>query len=173
VQTGRLQDQVALTFRSSAGKAWTIEQEAQLDRQEEWTSLLGSQPVNGRQGWRSGRLRFGEAWRPVPRLSLRLGAIGRLRERIAAGSRYQVYQLIPGVQWLPGDRSRLDLQITRTWVNGPSGKLLGLERAGWEGRGSLGVRLRRWLDVSLVSDFSAPTAGTSRVNGRAEVKAIF
>jgi hypothetical protein len=50
---------------------------------------------------------------------------------------------------------------------------LGLERSGWEGRGSLGLRLRRWLEASLIADLHAPDRSATRVNGRAEMKAFF
>jgi hypothetical protein len=172
-QTQRLNDAFSVALRSSPGKRWTLEQEAQIDREEEKTRLLGSNPTSGRQGWHSGRLRLSESWRPGIGWVFRLGSIGRVRDRLPGGHRYQVIQMIPGIQWLPRERSRIDMQVTRTWVEGPSGRILGLEQPGWDGRGSFGIRLRRWLDASAVVDFHAPENGTKRTSGQAEMKAYF
>ncbi len=172
-QTGRMRDQVSLTLRSTPWTGWTLEQEAQVEREEERDRLLGGRSAEGKLGWRSARLRLGETWRPGPSWTLRFGTIGRVRERIPTAARYEIYSVVPGAQWLPRTRSRLDLQLTRTWVRGPATRLLGLERSGWEGRGSLGLRLRRWLEASLIADLRAPDRSTTRVNGRAEMKAFF
>jgi hypothetical protein len=172
-QVRRVRDFYSLSLRSTATRKLTLEQEIQAERDEETDRLLGTGALAGTSGWRSVRFRQSEIWRPGAALTLRVGSTERLRDRSPGETRYEVYQVVEGVQWLPRDRARVDLQATRTWVRGPSARLLGLERAGWDGRATLGVQLRRWLDASVVADLHLPDEGAQRVSARAEMKAFF
>jgi len=173
VQTGRAKDLIGLTLRSLPAKGWTIEQEAELARELERSRLLSGGSSAGSLGWDSRRLRLGCWWRPRGGWVLRLAAAGRLRERIPTKSRYTITQATPGLQWLPRESVRFDMQATRTWVEGPRANLLGLEKEGWEARGSAGLKLRRSLDLSVILNLAAPEGVRSRADVRAEMKAYF
>ena len=173
VQSRHERDLPQLTLRSTPTQAWTLEQEIQTDREIEQTRLQASGAPFASSGWRSARLRLGGWWRPAKGWTARMGLIGRARTRVGPDDRYDVLQVLPGVQWVGSGRKRLDLQATRTWVRGPEENLLGLERTGWEARGSLSLRLHRFLDATAIWEMRAPDQGRRLTSSRAEIRAVF
>jgi hypothetical protein len=172
VQSDRERDLAQLTLRSTPTRAWTLEQEVQGDRDVERTRFT-SGAAAGASGWRSARIRFGGWFRPREGWTTRLGLIGRRRTRVETGGHYEVTQLVPGFQWVGPKRTRVDLQATRSWVSGPGGQPLGLERGGWEGRGSLALRLHTYLDATAIWEIKAPDTGARQTTARAEVRSVF
>ncbi|MFB3909135.1 MAG: hypothetical protein ACE15D_12110 [Candidatus Eisenbacteria bacterium] len=168
-------DLAALQLRSTPREGWTLEQEVQIDRDLQFARWLDSpSSPETAYGWRSAQLRLSAAWRAGKAWTLRAGTIGRTRHHASAeGDRVRIVQILPGVQWIPRERMRLDLQAKRTWHDGPRARVLGLERAGWEARGTLAVRLRSSLDASLLLDWDDPDGAPSRTNARMELRASF
>ncbi len=152
---------------------WSTEQELQLEHDEEITKLTGGSGAEGSIGWRSVFMRLGAWWRPNRNWTLRLGLTGRNRERIPIGQSYKIAQLTPGLQWVPRTRTRIDLRVTRTVVDGPETVLLGLEKQGWVARWNVSVRLHESLDASVIGDFVSPDGSASRASTRAELRALF
>ncbi len=176
VQSLSLVDLVAATFRSNPTTRWTLEQEVQIDRDIQETRIFGASGSGGSQGtegWNSSHLRLSEWYRPFTGWTLRLGALGRLRDRASGTERYRVYQAIPGVQWIAGKGTRIDVQGTRTWVTGPSTTFYGLETRGWEGRGNIAVRLRASLDATATWTLSTTQSGRTLNSMQAELRATF
>lgn len=169
----RERDIASLTFRSTPRDRVTLEQEAAYERDEERTRLLGSVERAGRSGWRSARARTGASYAPTERWTFRAFASYRHRDRIGADAAFSVVQLVPGAQWTPREGVRVDLQVTRTWVSGPAGTFLGLEKQGWETRATSGLRLVRFLDASASIVNVAPDGAAARTDGRMEVRAYF
>jgi len=176
VQSRTSSDLIAATLRSNPDPAWTFEQELQIDRDEEITRLLngaGGAGSIGSNGWNSSQLRLGGWFRPSGQWTLRFGALGRLRDRLPGSQRYRIYQAAPGVQWLAAKGTRIDVEATHTWVEGPTGAYHGLETAGWEARGNLAIRLRSFLDATAVWNLLTTTNGAQRSSMRAELRATF
>lgn len=173
VQTERLRDFVSVTLRSLPASGWSTEQEFQFENDEEVTKLTSGSGGSGSIGWRSLYLRLGGWWRPNKSWTVRLGVTGRDRERIGTGQAYNIAQIAPGLQWVPRARTRIDLRLTRTLVDGPKTVLLGLEKQGWEARWNVSVRLHGSLDASIVGDFVSPDGAASRASTRAELRALF
>ena len=173
VQTDRLRDLQALAVRSRPSRAWTLEQEIQHDADEERTRLETGSVSSGAIGWDSLRGRL-TAWFHAPGgWTIRNAVIWRVRERIPTSQRYEVRQLTPGLQWVPAAGTRIDVQATRTWVAGPGGTLLGLERDGWEARANASVRLRESLDATALIELVDPDRAAPRTSGRLELRAGF
>jgi hypothetical protein len=173
VQTARRKDLYSLTLRSLPKSGWTLEQEIEFDQDKEETSLLSRESSFGAVGWRSLRIGMGAWWRPVQAWTLRINLADRLRERIPSQQQFAVIQLSPALQWVPRSRTRVDLRATRTWINGASERILGLETPGWEGRGNFSIRLHGSLDATLITEFRAPDGSKSRTSARAELRALF
>jgi hypothetical protein len=172
VQSDRDRDLAQLTLRSTPARAWTLEQEVQRDRDIERTEFTAGAAA-GSVGWRSNRVRLGGWFRPGEAWTTRLGWIQRWRTRVETDESYDVAQLTPGVQWVGPKRTRVDVQATRSWVSGPSGTPLGLERAGWEARGSLAVKIHTYVDATAIWEMKNPQRGTRQTTARAEVRAVF
>jgi hypothetical protein len=161
-----------VTLRSTPTRAWTLEQELQRDRDVEETQFTDGSAA-GSSGWRSMRVRLGAWFGSRERWTVRMGAIGRWRTRVETGADYSIAQLVPGIQWIGPKRSRVDAQATRTWTEGPEGTPLGLERPGWESRGSVAVKLHTYLDVTAVWEMKVPDEGARQTTARTEVRAVF
>lgn len=172
VQSDRERDLLQLTLRSTPSSAWTLEEEVSRDRDAEKTRFT-SGTASGTSGWTSSRLRLGGWFGRRDRWTARLGFVARWRTRIETETDYRVLQATPGWQWVGPRKTRLDMQATRTWVHGPKGVLLGLERAGWEARGSLSLKLHASLDASAVWSLKFPDTGAHQTSTRAELRAIF
>jgi hypothetical protein len=172
LQSNRERDLLQLMLRSTPSGAWTLEEEVSRDRDVEKTRFtVGT--ASGASGWTSSRVRLGGWFGHRDRWTTRLGFIARWRTRVETGAGYRVLQATPGLQWIGPHKTRLDMQATRSWVAGPSGTLLGLEKAGWEARGSLALRLHANLDASAVWNLKFPDRGARQTSTRAELRAIF
>lgn len=176
VQSEAIRDLVAATLRSNPTPKWTIEQEVQIDRDIQKTHIVGQTGATGSRGttgWSSSHLRLGGWVRPASGWTLRLGALGRLRDRGNGLEQYHIYRVTPGVQWVAGKGTRFDVQGTRTWVVGPTATFYGLETKGWEGRGNVAVRLRASLDATGTWDLRTTSAGRVQNSVQVELRATF
>ena len=175
VQTDRLHDLYALSLRSRPARAWTIEEEVQLDSSEERTGFGGCLDIE-----RGERVGVGAGTRdrlvPARRADGRSGPSrsGAFASGSRHGSASRWTQLTPGLQWISASRTRIDLQVTRTWVAGPQWQLVrSRPGAGWESRVNASIRLRESLDATAFVERVDPDRSVGRTTARVELRAGF